>query len=113
MDFQLKTLSTAQAATEKCDALIVLAAAGTSPSKDVIATLVADARKAGDLADKPGKLLALYRAARVAAPRVLLVSVGDGKPASVRTGVLAAVAAAKAADPKRVAIVFAQPTDAA
>ena len=112
MDFQLKTLSTAQAATEKCDALIVLAAAGTSPSKDVIATLVADARKAGDLGDKAGKLLALYRPPRVAAPRVLLASVGDGKPASVRAAVLAAVAAAKATDPKRVAIVFAQPADA-
>ena len=112
MDFQLKTLSTAQAASEKCDVLIVLAAAGTSPSKDVIATLVADARKAGDLGDKAGKLLALYRPPRVAAPRVLLASVGDGKPASVRAAVLAAVAAAKATDPKRVAIVFAQPADA-
>ncbi|HJS04189.1 MAG TPA: leucyl aminopeptidase [Variovorax sp.] len=112
MDFQLKTLSTAQAATEKCDALIVLAAAGNSPSKDPIATLVAEARKAGDLADKAGKLLALYRPPRVAAPRVLLASVGDGKPSSLRAAVLAAVAAAKATDPKRVAIVFAQPADA-
>ena len=112
MDFQLKTLSTAQAATEKCDALIVLAAAGNSPSKDPIATLVAEARKAGDLGDKAGKLLALYRPARVAAARVLLASAGDGEPASVRAAVLAAIAAAKAADPKRVAIVFAEPTDA-
>ena len=113
MDFQLKTLSTAQAATEKCDALIVLAASGNSPSKDPIATLVAEARKAGDLGDKAGKLLALYRPQRVAAPRVLLASVGDGKPASVRAAVVAAVAVAKAADPKKVAIVFAQPSDAA
>ena len=113
MDFQLKTLSTIQAANEKCDALIVLAAAGNSPSKDPIGTLLAEARKAGDLADKPGKLLALYRPAGVAAPRVLLAPVGDGKPAAVRTAVLAAVAAAKAADPKRLAIVFAQAVDAA
>jgi leucyl aminopeptidase len=112
MDFQLKTLSTAQAASEKCDALIVLAAAGNSLSKDPIATLVAEARKAGDLGDKAGKLLALYRPPRVAAPRVLLASVGDGRPASVRAAVLAAVAAAKATEPKRVAIVFAQPADA-
>ncbi len=58
-------------------------------------------------------MLALYRPARVAAPRVVLASVGDGKSASVRTGVLAAVNAAKAGDPKRVAIVFAQAADAA
>jgi len=113
MDFQLKTLSNAQAATEKCDALIVLAAAGNSPSKDPIAMLVAEARKAGDLGDKAGKLLALYRPQRVAAPRVLLASIGDGQPASVRAAVLAAVGAAKAADPKKVAIVFAQPIDEA
>jgi leucyl aminopeptidase len=113
MDFQLKTLSTAQAAAEKADALIVLVAAGATPSKDAIAMLVAEARKAGDLPDKAGKLLALYRPARVAAPRVVLASVGDGRPASVRTGVLAAVNAAKAGDPKRVLIVFAQAADAA
>ena len=113
MDFQLKTLSTAQAANEKCDVLIVLAAATNPPSKDPIATLVADARKAGDLADKAGKLLALYRPARIAASRVLLVSVGDGKPASVRSAVLAAVAAARSSDPKRVAVVFAHDVDAA
>jgi leucyl aminopeptidase len=113
MDFQLKTLSTAQAAAEKADALIVLVAAGTNPSKDAIATLIAEAREAGDLPDKAGRLLALYRPARVAAPRVVLASVGDGKPASVRAGVLAAVNAAKAGDPKRVLIVFAQAADAA
>ncbi|CAN7177543.1 leucyl aminopeptidase [Variovorax sp. LjRoot84] len=113
MDFQLKTLSTAQAAAEKADVLIVLVAAGTTPSKDAIATLIAEARKAGDLPDKAGKLLALYRPAHVAAPRVVLASVGDGKPASVRAGVLAAVNAAKSGDPRRVLIVFAQAADAA
>ncbi|MBT2324268.1 leucyl aminopeptidase [Variovorax paradoxus] len=111
MDFQLKTLSTAQAANEKCDALIVLVAAGITPSKDAIATSIAEARKAGDLPDKAGKLLALYRPAGVAAPRVVLASVGDGKPVSVRTGVLAAVNAVKSGDPKRVLIVFAQAAD--
>ncbi len=116
MDFQLKTLSTAQAAAEKADALIVLVAAGTRPAnsaKDPVATLIAEARKAGDLPDKAGKLLALYRPAQIAAPRVVLVSLGDATPASVRTAVVAAVNAVKAIEPKRLAIVFAQPADAA
>ncbi|GAA4344744.1 leucyl aminopeptidase [Variovorax defluvii] len=116
MDFQLKTLSTTQAATEKCDVLIVLAGPANSPdspSKDAIATLVAEARKAGDLGDKAGKLLSLYRPAGIVAPRVLLVSSGDGKPAAVRSSVLAAVGAAKASDPRRVAIVGALDIDAA
>lgn len=113
MDFQLKTLSIAQAVTEKADALIVLVATGTAHAKDPLSTLIAAARKAGDLPDKAGKLLALYQPEPVTAPRVLLVSVGDAKPASVRTAVTAAVNAAKSTDPKRVAIVFAQPADAA
>ena len=113
MDFQLKTLSPAQAASEKCDVLIVLAAVGNLPAKDAIAALVSEARKAGDLGDKAGKLLALYRPQRVAAPRVLLAALGDGGAPAVRTAVLAAVNAAKGASPKRVAIVFAGAPDAA
>ena len=113
MDFQLKTLSIAQAATEKADVLIVLVAAGTGTSKDALSVLAADARKAGDLPDKAGKLLALYRPAGVAAARVLLASAGDGGAAAVRTAVLAAVNAAKGASPKRVAIVFAGAAQAA
>ncbi|MGO4395405.1 leucyl aminopeptidase [Variovorax sp. M-6] len=113
MDFQLKTLSIAQAANEKADVLIVLLAAGTTTSKDALSVLVAQARTAGDLPDKAGKLLALYRAAGVAAPRVLLAPLGDGGPAAVRTAVLAAVNAAKGSNPKRMAIVFAGAVDAA
>jgi leucyl aminopeptidase len=113
MDFQLKTLSIAQAAAEKADVLIVLVPTQADASKDVLSLLIAGARKAGDLPDKAGKLLALYRQEGVAATRVLLASVGDGKPASVRSAVTAAVNAAKAGNPKRVAIVFAGTADAA
>lgn len=113
MDFQLKTLSIAQAATEKCDVLIVLVASGTPASRDALSTLIADARKSSDLPDKAGKLLAFYRPAGVTASRVVLASVGDGKPSSVRSTVIAAVNAAKGSNPKRLAIVFAQDADAA
>ena len=112
MDFQLKTLTTALAASEKTDALVVLVGSAATDlsgtSTDTLASLIAAARKAGDLPDKPGKLLAMYRPAGVAAARVLLASIGDGAPASVRSAVGAAVSALKAAAPKRVAIVFAQ-----
>lgn len=49
MDFQLKTLTTAQASNKKTDALIVLVADGALPAGDAISTLIAQARKAGDL----------------------------------------------------------------
>ena len=78
MDFQLKTLSSTQAASEKADALIVLVPSGTLAGKDALAALANAARKAGDLPEKAGKLLSLYRPTGVAAPRVVLVSAGDG-----------------------------------
>ncbi len=113
MDFQLKTLTVAQAAAEKSDVLIVLVGSAPITSKDSLSVLAASARKAGDLPDKAGKLLSLYRPDEVVASRVVLAAIGDGKPASVRSGVIAAVGAAKAQQPKRVAIVFAPPADGA
>ncbi|QFZ85593.1 leucyl aminopeptidase [Variovorax paradoxus] len=113
MDFQLKTLTVAQAAAEKSDLLIVLVGSALPTAKDPVSVLAASARKAGDLPDKAGKLLALYRPEAVVPSRVLLAAIGDGKAASVRSAVSAAVAAAKANGPKRVVIVFAQPADAA
>ncbi|MES2250262.1 MAG: leucyl aminopeptidase [Pseudomonadota bacterium] len=113
MDFQLKTLTVAQAAAEKSDLLIVLVGSALPTAKDPVSVLAASARKAGDLPDKAGKLLALYRPEAVVPSRVLLAAIGDGKAASVRSAVSAAVAAAKAHGPKRVVIVFAQPADAA
>jgi len=114
MDFQLKTLSLAQAATEKTDALIVLAGAtGNDKTGGPLAELIAQSQDAGDLPAKAGKLLQLYRPAGVAAPRVVLVSIGDGTASAVRTAVGAGVQAVKGGNPKRVAIVFAQPADAA
>ena len=115
MDFQLKTLSTAQAATEKTDALIVLVADGSkaaAPAKaDALAAAIDAVRQAGDLPSKAGKLLALYRPAGVTAPRVLLVGAGDGSAGAVRNAVGAAVQAAKASGPKRVTLLMAPGMD--
>jgi len=61
MDFQLKTLTVAQAAAEKSDVLIVLVGSAPLTSKDPLSVLAASARKAGDLPDKAGKQLGLYR----------------------------------------------------
>ena len=113
MDFQLKTLPIAQAANEKTDVLVVLAGSGNSTGKDPLSRLLVEARKSGDLPDKAGKLLSLYRPEGVNASRLVLASVGDGKPASVRSGVTAAIGAARSSNPKRVTLVFAQAADAA
>ena len=113
MDFQLKTLTLSRAAAEKADALIVLAAEGAIAGHEPLAKLLADARKSGDLSDKAGKVLTLYKPL-VGAPRtVVLASVGDGKAASVRSAVMAALGAVRSAKPARVAIVFAQAAEPA
>jgi len=110
MDFQLKTLALSRAAAENADALIVLVADGAIDGQDPLTRLVAEARKSGDLPDKAGKVLTLYKPL-VGAPRtVVLASAGDGKAASVRSAVTAGLGAVKSAKPARVAIVFAQAT---
>jgi leucyl aminopeptidase len=111
MDFQLKTLSSGQAATEKTDILIVLVPVGPLAAKDVLSMLVIAARQAGDLPDKTGKLLSLYQPAGVSASRVVLVSVGDGSAASVRTAVTNGCGVLKSVEAKRLAVVFAGAVD--
>src|SRR5690606_37769171 len=108
MDVQLKTLTLARAATEKVDALIVLTTGAHADATGPLAELLTQVQRAGDLPAKAGKLLALYRPTGISAPRVLLVSVGDGSAAATRSAVGAAIAAAKASQPKKLALVFAQ-----
>jgi len=112
MDFQLKTLSLAQAAAEKTDALIVLVGEAAPDAPGPLAELLAETRK-GKALDKAGKALCLHRPLPGAATTVVLVSVGDGSAAQVRSGVLAGLAAARAVQPRRVAMVFTGAADEA
>ena len=113
MDFQLKTLGLAQAAAEKADALVVLVHDDfKGEGSDGVSRLLAQARKAGDLKGKPGKLIAAYGAADVSATRLVLCSAGDLSAAAVRSAVGAAMQAVKSAAPKKVSMVFAGKVDA-
>ena len=110
MNFELKTFDLAGAANEKCDALIVLLSQSFKPGKDVLSALVAQALKAGDLETKPGKLgkpgkpLVMYRPAGLACSSAVLAGVGDGSAKEVRQAVVAAVAAVKTGNVKKLAI---------
>jgi leucyl aminopeptidase len=110
MDFDLKTLSTAGAAGEKCDALVLLVSESFKPGKDALSRLAADAQKARDFEAKPGKLLQAYRSAGIAAPRVLLAGCGNGSGKRVHQAVQAAVGALRSSGAKRLLIVL--PADA-
>ncbi|MFZ5568542.1 MAG: leucyl aminopeptidase [Pseudomonadota bacterium] len=109
MNFELLSQDLAGAAKLPADALVVLLPAGIKPGKDPLATLIAQALKAGDLDSKPGKLLALYRPAQAKAPRVLLVPVGEGTVRQVRQAVGTALGALRNGGPaiKKLALCFA------
>ena len=109
MNFELKAFDLAGAAREKCDALIVLLGDSFKPAKDAVSSLAAQALKAGDLETKPGKILAFYRPEGLACTRVVLASVGGGTANDVRQAVVAAVAAVKTRNLKKLVLCFAGP----
>ncbi len=104
MDFELKTLTLAGAAAEKCDALVVLVTESFKPGKDVLSKLIADALKARDLETKPGKVLQAYRSAGIAAPRVVLAGAGDGSGKRIHAAVQAAVGTLRVSGVRRLLI---------
>ena len=106
MNFDLKTLELATAASEKCDLLVVLLPDGYKPGKDALSALAALAIKNGDLSTKAGKQLQLYQVPAVAARRVVLVGHGDGSARATRQAVQAVGGAIKAAQTKRLVLCF-------
>lgn len=109
MNFELKPLTLVGVSTEKCDALIVLVSTGFKSAKDDLSLLVAQALKSGDLEDKPGKLLPMYRPLQAHTARMVLAHVGDASPRHVRSALMAAIAAVKTAGLKKLLVCFAEP----
>ena len=101
MNFELKTLSWAQAATAPASLLVVLvtsaASQGAKPADGAISALIAQARTAGDHDGTAGKMLQTYAMAGVEAHKVMLVGVGEGTQHTAARNVSKAVAAAVAA----------------
>ncbi|MBC5783542.1 leucyl aminopeptidase [Ramlibacter sp. USB13] len=106
MDFELKTLAPAGAATEKADVLLVLVTEGFQAGKDPVSRLVSAALQARDLEPKPGKLLHAYRAEGIAAPRVILAGCGDGSGKRVQSAVQAAAGALRSSAAKKLVILL-------
>jgi leucyl aminopeptidase len=111
MNFELKTLDLHAAATHKTDALIILVSAKDKHVKGVLAQLISDARKSGDLDESPAKLLSVWHPQAVSAPRLVLVSSGDGSARVVRQAVTAAVASLKSAKPAHITVCLADASE--
>ena len=106
MDFELKTLDLAGAATDKSDVLLVLVTDAFQAGKDPVSRLVAAALAARDLKAKPGKLLHAYRSEGIAAPRVILAGCGDGSGKRVHSAVQAAAGALRSSAARKLTIVL-------
>ena len=109
MNFELKTLTLAQAAATPCDALVVVwpdqPAAGTDsgPLAELVRAEAAGAHWEPGLA----KLWASHGQAAVKAARLVLVRAADATPAQVRKAVAAAMGALKAPGVKKVVLCLA------
>ena len=112
MNFELKNFDLASAATQACDAMIVVVVDPFKPGVGILAELVARAIKAGDLQTKPGKLLQAYRPTGFACTRLVIVYACDGSAKHVCQAVGAAVTAVKTPSVKRMAICFTVPASA-
>jgi len=108
MNFELKHLDQVGAADEKADVLVLLLPKDYKGGKDDLSTLIAAALKSGDLETSSGKVLSMYRPLQVAATRLVL-AVTDGSARGTRSAVMAAVAAAKSPQLKKLLICFAAP----
>jgi leucyl aminopeptidase len=99
MNFELKTLSQAQAAALPASLLLVLVtkanSAAASESDGPVSALVASARASGDCDGSAAKLLQAYALPGIRATKVMLVGVGEGAPREVSKAVAAAIAAYK------------------
>jgi leucyl aminopeptidase len=101
MDFELKKLQIAQAATHPAGLLVVLIGkaelAALAKQTDAVSALARQAHKAGDFDASAGQLLQTYAPAGFKASRVMLAGIGDGAARDVGKAVSAAVNAFKPA----------------
>lgn len=107
-DFELKGLTAAALASQKCDALVLLVteqdAASLSSVDSPMGRALAQALEHKDLSTKAGSILAMYSVPGLSARRLLLCGAADGGPRAVRQAVLAAFAALKGAPVKDVSL---------
>ena len=109
MDFELKSLSLAQADKLAVDALLVLlpdTPALSSEAPSALQALAQSVLKQGDLEPGLAKALMCYRPADIKATRVVLVRAGDGSPSAVRKAVLGAMALVKSAGMKKLGVLL-------
>ena len=95
MNLELQSLSWAQAATLKTDALVVLVAQGARHEAGLIASILAQAEKSGDFSAAAGQCMLWWKPPGLRTQRLVLVGVGEGRAQDLRSGITAAMNALK------------------
>lgn len=112
MNFELKTITLAQAAHYSVDLLVLLVGEDFQPGCDPLSSLIAQALKHKDWQAQPAKVLELYQVPAITARRVVLAGVGNGSAQAVYQAVQACASALKSAAVQQAALCFAlAPTD--
>jgi leucyl aminopeptidase len=110
MNFELKTLTLATAAKSSTDTLIVLISKQFKAGSDPLSALIEKALKAKDVTSKSGHALHAYALAGIAASKVIVVGVGEGHAADVKTALAGVTVTLKAANTAKALVLFAQET---
>jgi leucyl aminopeptidase len=106
MNFELKPLSVSAAASQKCDALLVLLPATLPSAADPFSVWLQSLQKSGDLPVKPGTILSVFKPAHANTSRLVLASTGDGSARQVRQAIAAALGTVRSVDPQRIVVAF-------
>lgn len=107
MNFEFKTLSLAAAAKTSTDTLIVLISNQFKAGKDPLSALIEKAIKAKDLSTKTGQALHAYAVSGVAAGKLMILGVGEGQAADIKTALSGVTGLLKAANTANVMVLFA------
>ncbi len=95
MNLELQSLTWAQAATLKTDALVVFVAQGAQHETGLIASILAQAENSGDFSPAAGQCMLWWKPPGLRTQRLVLVGVGEGRAQDIRQGVTAAITALK------------------
>ena len=112
MNFELKTLSLATAAKSSTGTLIVLISKQFKAGNDPLSLLIAGAIKAKDFNFKVGHTLQAYSVPGITAAKVILVGIGEGLAAEVKSAIQGVASQLKAASASQALILFAGSADA-
>ncbi|MFM7801589.1 MAG: leucyl aminopeptidase family protein, partial [Limnohabitans sp.] len=104
MNFELQTLTWAQATTHQTDALIVLVSQKQAKTNGLLTTMLAQAEKSGDFTAESGRCMLWWKPPGLKTQRLVLAGTGQGRAQDVRQAITLAIQAVKKSKSVKVTI---------